>query len=149
MLRKAGLDLCCEIGEQVREIEGVRGLHIMAIGWPAAVPKIVKRLGLYPRPKPAVAELSSAASCFSSRYLGFDWRSVRVVRRRTASFRYRMGGRRLRALPRAALASPPVEPPEPLHGARCQGAESEGMVGSSARETLACSIEPALPYPRR
>ena len=47
----AGLDLCCEIGEQVREIEGVRGLHIMAIGWPAAVPEIVKALGLYPRPR--------------------------------------------------------------------------------------------------
>ena len=46
----AGMDICCEIGERVREIEGVRGLHIMAIGWPAAVPEIVKRLGLYPRP---------------------------------------------------------------------------------------------------
>ena len=47
---KAGMDLCCEIGEQVREIEGVRGLHIMAIGWPAAVPRVVERLGLFPRP---------------------------------------------------------------------------------------------------
>ncbi len=49
---KAGLEICCEIGEQVREIEGVRGLHIMAIGWPAAVPEVVKGLGLYPRPIP-------------------------------------------------------------------------------------------------
>lgn len=49
---KAGLDLCCKIGQQLREIEGVRGLHIMAIGWPAAVPEIVKRLGLFPRPQP-------------------------------------------------------------------------------------------------
>jgi 5,10-methylenetetrahydrofolate reductase len=49
-VEKAGLGLCCEIGQQVREIEGVRGLHIMAIGWPAAVPEIVKQLGLYPRP---------------------------------------------------------------------------------------------------
>ncbi len=47
---KAGLDLCCEIGEQVRAMEGVRGLHIMAVGWPAAVPAVVRRLGLYPRP---------------------------------------------------------------------------------------------------
>ena len=47
---KAGMDLCCEIGERVREIEGVRGLHIMAIGWPAAVPQVVERLGLFPRP---------------------------------------------------------------------------------------------------
>ncbi|TNF82725.1 MAG: methylenetetrahydrofolate reductase [Acidobacteria bacterium] len=48
---KAGLDLCCEIGSEVMEIEGVRGLHIMAVGWPAAVPEIVRNLGLYPRPE--------------------------------------------------------------------------------------------------
>jgi methylenetetrahydrofolate reductase (NADPH) len=47
---KAGVDLCCEIAHQLREIEGVRGLHIMAIGWPEAVPQIVRNLGLYPRP---------------------------------------------------------------------------------------------------
>jgi methylenetetrahydrofolate reductase (NADPH) len=49
---KAGLDLCCEIGEQVMAIEGVRGLHIMAVGWPSAVPDIVRNLGLHPRPEP-------------------------------------------------------------------------------------------------
>jgi methylenetetrahydrofolate reductase (NADPH) len=48
---KAGLDLCCEIGEQVMAIDGVRGLHIMAVGWPAAVPDIVENLGLHPRPE--------------------------------------------------------------------------------------------------
>ena len=47
---KAGLDICCEIGEQVRAIEGVRGLHIMAVNWPASVPQVCERLGLLPRP---------------------------------------------------------------------------------------------------
>jgi hypothetical protein len=47
---KAGLDLCCEVGQQVREIEGVRGLHIMAVNWPASVPQVCERLGLLPRP---------------------------------------------------------------------------------------------------
>ena len=47
---KAGLDLCCEISEQVRAIEGVSGLHIMAVNWADAVPQVVKNLGLYPRP---------------------------------------------------------------------------------------------------
>ena len=47
---KVGIDLCCEIAAQVREIEGVRGLHIMAVSWPAAIPQIVERLGLGPRP---------------------------------------------------------------------------------------------------
>jgi 5,10-methylenetetrahydrofolate reductase len=47
---KAGLDLCCEISEQVRAIPGVRGLHIMAVNWADAVPQVAKNLGLYPRP---------------------------------------------------------------------------------------------------
>jgi methylenetetrahydrofolate reductase (NADPH) len=47
---KAGLDICCEIANQVREMEGVRGLHVMAVNWPDAVPQVVKNLGLYPRP---------------------------------------------------------------------------------------------------
>ncbi len=47
---KAGLDLCCELAQQIREIEGVRGLHIMAINWSQAIPPIVEALGLYPRP---------------------------------------------------------------------------------------------------
>jgi len=47
---RAGEDLCCEIANQIREIEGVRGLHIMSIGRPSAVPRVVRNLGLYPRP---------------------------------------------------------------------------------------------------
>ncbi len=47
---RAGMDICLEIANQVREIEGVAGLHVMAVNWPAAVPQIVKELGLYPRP---------------------------------------------------------------------------------------------------
>ena len=39
-----------ERANQVREIEGVRGLHIMAVSWPAAVPQVCQMLGLYPRP---------------------------------------------------------------------------------------------------
>ena len=47
---KFGIDLCLEIANKVRTIEGVRGLHIMAVNWPDAVPKIAQQLGLYPRP---------------------------------------------------------------------------------------------------
>lgn len=47
---QAGIDLCCEVIEQVRAIEGVRGIHIMAINWHRAIPKIVQQMGLYPRP---------------------------------------------------------------------------------------------------
>ncbi len=46
-----GIRICCEVIEQVREIPGIAGLHIMAVHWAEAVPEIVTRAGLYPRPK--------------------------------------------------------------------------------------------------
>jgi methylenetetrahydrofolate reductase (NADPH) len=45
-----GIRICCEVIDQVREIEGVAGLHIMPVGWVEAVPEIIDRSGLYPRP---------------------------------------------------------------------------------------------------
>ncbi len=45
-----GIRICSEIIEQVREIPGTAGLHIMAVHWAEAVPEIVARAGLYPRP---------------------------------------------------------------------------------------------------
>ena len=48
-----------ELIEQVREIEGVRGVHIQAIEWEKAVPEIMKAAGLLPRPgSPAAARTS-------------------------------------------------------------------------------------------
>ena len=47
---KVGVDIACEIGEAVRQIEGVKGLHLMAIGAPTLIPEVVQRLGLHPRP---------------------------------------------------------------------------------------------------
>jgi len=46
-----GIDVCLEVIEEVRAIEGVAGVHIMAINWPQAVPEIVERAGLSPRPE--------------------------------------------------------------------------------------------------
>jgi methylenetetrahydrofolate reductase (NADPH) len=45
-----GIRICTEIIEQVREIPGVAGIHIMAVHWAEAVPEIVTRVGLHPRP---------------------------------------------------------------------------------------------------
>ena len=45
-----GLRICSEIIEQVKEIPGVAGVHIMAVLWAEAVPEIVTQAGLYPRP---------------------------------------------------------------------------------------------------
>ncbi len=49
-LAAAGVSLCVEQIRELREIEGVAGVHIMAIAWEKIVPEIVKRAGLYPRP---------------------------------------------------------------------------------------------------
>ena len=38
-----GLALCSEIIQQVREIPGVAGVHVMAFGWEEAVPEILER----------------------------------------------------------------------------------------------------------
>ena len=39
-----------EIIQQVREIPGVAGVHIMAVEWEDAVKTIVEKAGLLPRP---------------------------------------------------------------------------------------------------
>lgn len=45
-----GINICVDIINQVKEIEGVAGVHIMAIEWESAVPEIVQRAGLSTRP---------------------------------------------------------------------------------------------------
>ncbi len=45
-----GIKLCVEIINRLQEIEGVAGIHLMAIEWEDAVPEIVARSGLSPRP---------------------------------------------------------------------------------------------------
>ena len=44
--KAAGVDLCVEMINQVREIEGVKGVHIMAVEWEAIVPQVVEKAGL-------------------------------------------------------------------------------------------------------
>ena len=48
--KKVGIDICIEIIQQVREIPGVAGVHIMAVEWEEAVKTIVDKAGLLPRP---------------------------------------------------------------------------------------------------
>jgi methylenetetrahydrofolate reductase (NADPH) len=48
---KEGIKLCIDIINRVREIEGVAGIHLMAIEWEEIVPAIVEAAGLLPRPK--------------------------------------------------------------------------------------------------
>jgi len=49
--KEEGLKICIETIQRLQEIEGVAGVHIMAIAWEEIVPEIVERSGLYPRPQ--------------------------------------------------------------------------------------------------
>ncbi len=45
-----GVKIILEIIEQLKEIPGVHGIHIMAVGWEDIVPEMVEKAGLMPRP---------------------------------------------------------------------------------------------------
>jgi 5,10-methylenetetrahydrofolate reductase len=45
-----GVKIILEIIERLKEIPGVHGIHIMAVGWEEIVPEIVEQAGLKPRP---------------------------------------------------------------------------------------------------
>jgi methylenetetrahydrofolate reductase (NADPH) len=45
-----GIKICVETVERLKEMPGVRGVHIMAIEWEEKVAEIVERAGLLPRP---------------------------------------------------------------------------------------------------
>lgn len=49
-VQEEGINICADIINKVKEIEGVAGVHIMAIEWESAVPEIAKLAGLLPRP---------------------------------------------------------------------------------------------------
>ena len=46
-----GIKICLETIQRLREIPGVRGIHIMAIEWEEKVAEIAKATGLLPRPQ--------------------------------------------------------------------------------------------------
>ncbi|MFC1978291.1 methylenetetrahydrofolate reductase [Chloroflexota bacterium] len=48
--KEEGLNICLELIEQIKDIPGVHGIHIMAVGWEDIVPTIVEKAGLLPRP---------------------------------------------------------------------------------------------------
>jgi 5,10-methylenetetrahydrofolate reductase len=48
--KEEGITIALETIEQLKEIPGVHGIHLMAVGWEEVVPKIVEKAGLLPRP---------------------------------------------------------------------------------------------------
>ena len=56
--RKEGIKICVEIIQQLREIEGIAGVHIMALEWERAVGTIVEETDLKPLPMRAAGSPS-------------------------------------------------------------------------------------------
>ncbi|MBM4136135.1 MAG: methylenetetrahydrofolate reductase [Nitrospira sp.] len=48
--KEEGVKIALEIIEQLEDIDGIHGIHIMAVAWEDIVPVIVERAGLLPRP---------------------------------------------------------------------------------------------------
>jgi methylenetetrahydrofolate reductase (NADPH) len=49
--KEEGIKICVETIEALKEIEGISGVHLMAIEWEEVVSEIVERSGLLPRPE--------------------------------------------------------------------------------------------------
>jgi len=56
--RKEGIKICVETIQELREMEGIAGIHIMALEWEEAVGEIVETAGLKPLPMRLAASVS-------------------------------------------------------------------------------------------
>ncbi len=65
--QEEGINICVDIINQVKEIKGVAGVHVMAIEWESAVPEILKRAGLLPRPSLAETAQATVAPAAQTR----------------------------------------------------------------------------------
>jgi methylenetetrahydrofolate reductase (NADPH) len=49
--KEEGVKVALEAIEQIQNIEGVAGIHLMPIGWESITPVILEKAGLLPRPE--------------------------------------------------------------------------------------------------
>jgi methylenetetrahydrofolate reductase (NADPH) len=54
--QEEGVAICVETIKRMKEIPGVKGVHIMPVMWPSITPRLVQEAGLLPRPMPGPAE---------------------------------------------------------------------------------------------
>jgi methylenetetrahydrofolate reductase (NADPH) len=48
--KKEGVRICVEIIQQLRELKGLRGVHVSTVEWEEVIPEVVEGAGLLPRP---------------------------------------------------------------------------------------------------
>jgi methylenetetrahydrofolate reductase (NADPH) len=51
-----GIRIAADLTKELLAVDGVRGIHIMSVGWTKAIPLVAEAAGLLPRP-PAPAEM--------------------------------------------------------------------------------------------
>ncbi len=56
--KEEGIAICVETMKRLREIPGVRGIHIMPVMWESITGRLVQEAGLLPRPVPSPIEES-------------------------------------------------------------------------------------------
>lgn len=49
-VQEEGVKIAVELINKIRKVEGIAGVHIMAVGWEKIIPRIVEECGLLPRP---------------------------------------------------------------------------------------------------
>ena len=62
MVREEGMQACAETIQQVAQIPGVAGVHVMAFGYERGVPELLQRAGLGPRERVRVAATNLTGS---------------------------------------------------------------------------------------
>ncbi len=50
-VQEEGLNIALELIGKIKEIPGISGVHIMAVGWESIVPTLVEKAGFLPRPE--------------------------------------------------------------------------------------------------
>jgi len=58
--KEEGVKICVELIQQLRELEGLRGVHISTVEWEKIIPEAIERARLLPRP--SIAETTSSES---------------------------------------------------------------------------------------
>jgi methylenetetrahydrofolate reductase (NADPH) len=51
-----GIRIAAELTQELLAVEGVRGIHIMSVGWTRAIPRVIEQAGLLPRPPAPLEE---------------------------------------------------------------------------------------------
>jgi len=54
--KEEGMAICVETMKRLREVEGIKGIHIMPVMWESITPRLVEEAGLLPRPKPRMQD---------------------------------------------------------------------------------------------